>query len=120
MFIRRPAPHAFRADFSALPLHCAMGRTAKRVHRDPGSIARLEEIARELPGGRWVRLHCAGSEIEGVVAEQPLVQVFYDESGTEGINAVVRLEDPDVPPFDRYVWLDDIDRVEPLDIARHR
>lgn len=95
-----------------------MGRNARHVYCDPRRIGELEALARRLRAGCRVRVHQRdGAIVEGIVAEQPVVQVFLDDEGREGSNAIVRLEEPDVLPFDRYVWLDQIERVEVLDLA---
>lgn len=93
-----------------------MGKYAEHVYTDPAQIRHLEALIAELPAnGHVVLLLNDGSSFDGVVCARPNVQVFRDEDDNEGINGVVRLERPDVPDWDCYVWLDDIRRVEHLD-----
>ncbi|HEY0179076.1 MAG TPA: DUF3247 family protein, partial [Dokdonella sp.] len=94
-----------------------MGHYARHVCTDPGEIARIEQLVTELPSQARVRLHQRdGAEILGVVTERPAVQLFQDADGIEGVNAFVRLDDPDAPPWSAYIWLSDIERVERLDV----
>ena len=93
-----------------------MGRRAKHVVTDARDIARIEELAVRMTNGTRVRITRRDGEIfTGVVAEIPNVQIFEDADGNEGINAVVRLEEPSVPPWTVYLWLDEIETVETLD-----
>ena len=93
-----------------------MGRQAERVYTDPASIRRLEALVGQLPAnGHVVLLLEDGSSCDGVVSTRPNVQVFRDAQEREGINATVQLERPDVPDWNRHVWLDQIVRVEHLD-----
>jgi len=93
-----------------------MGRAAKRVYTDRTSIRQLESLVEELPAnGHVVLLLKDGSSCDGVVVTRPNVQLFRDADEREGINAVVRLERPDVPAWSQDVWLDQIARVEHLD-----
>ncbi len=92
-----------------------MGRLAEHVYTEPSQIRRLEHLVEQLPSSSHVVLLLHdGSSCDGIVCEQPSVQVFRDRDENEGINAVVRLERPDVPDWNCYVWLDDIRRVEHL------
>jgi hypothetical protein len=93
-----------------------MGQFAETVYTDPVRIRRLESLVEELPtNGHVVLVLNDGSSYDGVVCERPNVQVFRDSNAKEGINGVVRLERPDVPYWNCYVWLGDIHRVEHLD-----
>lgn len=93
-----------------------MGRVAERVYTDPAKISHLESLVHELPtNGHVVLWLNDGSIYDGVVCERPNVQMFRDVWENEGINGVVRLERPDVPHWNCYVWLGDIRRVEHLD-----
>jgi hypothetical protein len=93
-----------------------MGRMAEHVYTDPREIRHLEHLVEALPpNGHVVLLLNDGSSEDGVVCARPSIQVFRDGEENEGINAVVRLERPDVPDWNRYIWLDQIRRVEHLD-----
>ncbi len=44
-------------------------------------------------------------------------KMFRDAHEREGINARVQLRRPDVPEWSRHVWLDQVARVEHLDLS---
>ncbi len=44
--------------------------------------------------------------------ERPAAQQFLDRRGREGINALVRLDDPEAPPWTIELRLSEIARVE--------
>jgi hypothetical protein len=93
-----------------------MGRRARHVLTAAEDIARIEHLATRMPSGTRVRITLRNGDVfTGLVAEIPNVQVFEDDAGREGINAVVRLEEPNVPPWTVYLWLDEIDTVETID-----
>lgn len=93
-----------------------MGREADSIHKGPGAIARLHALVGELRDNAKVTLHLHdGSSLTGVVAVVPTVQAFVDAEGTEGINGVVKLTEPDRPDWSATVSLDTIARVEHLD-----
>jgi hypothetical protein len=93
-----------------------MGREADTIHTDQGSIARLHALVKELRDNAKVDLHLQdGSTVRGVVAVVPTVQNFVDANGTEGVNGVVKLVDPERPEWSATVALDTIARVEHLD-----
>jgi predicted transcriptional regulator len=95
-----------------------MGRLAENVYTDPAQIRHLKALVEELPAnGHVVLLLNDGRSYDGVVCARPNVQMFRDEDDNEGINGVVRLERPDVPYWNCYVWLGDIRRVEHLDCS---
>ena len=96
-----------------------MTRNASRVHRDPAAIARLEALVAALPNGGRMELTLEdGSVLRGLVAARPMVQVFFDPSGEEGSNGVVRIEPLTDDPFEstapRDLWLDSIVGVRDL------
>lgn len=93
-----------------------MARSAEHVYTDAASVQRLEALVRELPTNGHVRLLLGdGAVCEGVVSERPNVQLYLDPAEQEGINGEVRLERPQEPDWHRWVWLDEIARVEHLD-----
>jgi len=49
------------------------------------------------------------------VTVRPTVQEFFDGDGNEGTNGVVHLEQPGTSGWNRYVWFDQIERIEHLD-----
>ena len=51
------------------------------------------------------------------MAERPATQLFKDYDGSEGINSVVRLDDPQAPTWSVYLWLSEIAAVETLGTA---
>ena len=97
-----------------------MTRNANRVHRDPATIARLEALIADLSNGARVELTLDdGSQLRGIVAARPILQLFYGPDGSEGSNAVVRLEPLGDDPFDvsvppRDLWLDTITGIRDL------
>jgi len=95
-----------------------MGRNAAKVYVDPGDIARLERLVTELPSQAQVQvvLH-NGDVLSGTVTERPALQLYENAEGAAGFNAELRLDDPQAPPWQAYVWLGDIERVERLDPA---
>ncbi|HET7359083.1 MAG TPA: DUF3247 family protein [Rhodanobacteraceae bacterium] len=96
-----------------------MTRRAPHVYTDVGDIAHFEALTAQLPSNAHVTVVCKdGSRHTGVVGERPIVQLFFDETGgsdAEGMNAVVRLEEPGAPDGSRTLWLDDIIEVRKLD-----
>ena len=94
----------------------ASTQEAPAVLTAPAQIARLQALVAELAVNARVRIHrCDGSIDVGVVAVTPTVQVFRLAGGDEGINGLVKLEDPARPAWDGLIWLHDIVRVEHLD-----
>jgi hypothetical protein len=95
-----------------------MGKRAERVYTDQASIQRLEFLIAELPTNKQVVLVLKdGRSCDGVVSMRPNVQIFRDAREREGLNARVQLQRPDVPGWSRHVWLDQIVRVEHLDLS---
>lgn len=93
-----------------------MGRLASKVYTDQGDIQRLRALISQLPAkGHVVLMLRDGSACDGVVETQPAVQVFRDAQQREGINGEVTLRRPDVPGWERRLWLDQIAHVEHLD-----
>lgn len=86
-----------------------MGQLAERVYTEQRDIARLEAWAEQLEDEARVEVRLAdGARIEGYVTARPTVQVFLDDEGREGLNALVRIDDAATPEHAHYVWLDRI------------
>ncbi|HET8818328.1 MAG TPA: DUF3247 family protein [Xanthomonadaceae bacterium] len=84
-----------------------MARIADRVYTDQHDIARLEATIKALDIGDRVSLLMADDEVvQGIVAVKPSVQVFFDHAGREGLNAMVRLEDPALDHPESAGWRD--------------
>lgn len=93
-----------------------MSSYCERVYRNEADIGRLKALISRLPSDRHVRLALTdGSVLTGIVGEKPVLQVFYGPEGTEGTNAVLRLEsDAAGKPDVRDMWIDEIVEVERL------
>jgi hypothetical protein len=99
---------------SALVNH--MGQDAPRVCTDASGIKRLVALTARLPAHAHVRVHMHdGSACEGLVRVRASAQAFLDPQHREGMNARVGLEDPVARGRIKYVWLDQVARVEHLD-----
>ncbi len=93
-----------------------MGRFAAIVCTQQDDIARIERLVAELPGEVRVRVTMIdGRVLTGTVVERPALQLFEDSDGTEGFNAVLRIDCPVALPSSAQVWLSDIRAVERLD-----
>lgn len=93
-----------------------MSGTAKRIYTAPEDIRRLEHRIEELAVNAHVRLYLHGGGIaQGLVTVKPSIQVFKDGDANEGLNGIVKLEDPVRNDVVEEVWLDAIERIEPLD-----
>jgi Protein of unknown function (DUF3247) len=96
-----------------------MASGAEHVYTDPSDIQRIEALIEDLPGNARVTItERDGTISTGIVAVIPGVQVFRDVDGNEGMNAVVRIEDPARSNVIHTIWLDQIVRVEHLDSVR--
>lgn len=96
-----------------------MSRAAPRVYADPVAIARLENVAVQLPQDARVEVELEdGSRLRGMVSMTPTVQAFYDPDGNEGLNGVARIEceagNGRATGQSEYLWLDTIGNVEHL------
>ena len=88
-----------------------MTATAECVYTAEADLARLRALIAQLPNDAHVELHLDDERrVRGTVAGRPTLQVFVDAAGREGMNALVRLEDPamDAPESAHVydVWLD--------------
>jgi hypothetical protein len=92
-----------------------MTQLADRVYTDPADIRRLSLLVERLPDEGVVDLILIdGSRQVGVVTTRPSLQTFLDSAGNEGINAVVRLDDPKIESRTTYLWIDEIIEVRPI------
>ena len=81
----------------------------------PAAVSRIEQLVTELPTHARVRVTLRdGRIVTGTVAERPATQLFKDYDGSEGINSVVRLDEPEAPTWSVYLWLSEIAAVEAL------
>jgi len=86
-----------------------MGQRAERVYTEQRDIARIESWAEQLEDEAHVEVRLAdGAMVDGYVTARPTVQVFRDEGGREGLNALVRIDDAAEPEQAHYLWLDRI------------
>jgi len=93
-----------------------MGRNAANVVSEPADVLRIERLVVALPSQARVRITQRNGDIYvGTVTERPALQVFEGPDGSAGINAQLRLDDPDAPPWTVYLWLGDIAKVERID-----
>jgi hypothetical protein len=95
-----------------------MGQVAPRILTRNEDIRALEARSALLPDEAIVAVTMRdGSLVQGTVAMRPIVQVFLDAHGTEGLNAVVRIDDAHDPSQTHYLWLDDISEIRQLGTA---
>jgi hypothetical protein len=79
---------------------------------------RLVTLVAQLPAHGHVVVHLRdGSSVAGVVRVRGSVQVFRDPRGTEGMNVRIGVERREVVGDIRYLWLDQVERVQPMDSA---
>ena len=110
----------FSVDSDVASFNRRMGRMAPEILIETAAIAQLEQLILQLPSQARVRITThAGSVISGTVTERPTMQLFKDASGAEGVNSVLRLDDPQAPPWTTYLWLSDIGAIEHLDTGPH-
>ncbi|MBB1087082.1 DUF3247 family protein [Lysobacter sp. SG-8] len=93
-----------------------MSKLAERIHTDRAEIVRLEALIARLPNDAHVELTLDdGGMVRGTVAARPTMQVFEDGHGNEGMNAIVRIEDPALEAPETAgtydVWVDRIVRI---------
>jgi hypothetical protein len=94
-----------------------MGRIAGNVYTDQHDIAVLEARAAQLPDEARVEvLLVDGGRIKGVVATRPVIQMFLDEDGREGMNGVARIDDAHAPGRAHLLWLDQILEIVTLEM----
>lgn len=92
-----------------------MRRTPPRLFTSPQDLDALERWIVELDDEAIVRLTLDdGILVEGTVSARPTLQVFRDDAGQEGHNALLRLDDLERPDTAHHVWVGDIRAVERL------
>ncbi len=86
-----------------------MTRRADRVHTRPEDIQRLTSLCDALEEQEHVVITLAnGATVSGVVVSKPGLQTFFDPSGNEGVNAVLKMDNIGGMGVVRYFWLDDV------------
>ncbi len=84
-----------------------MSSIAPRVHTDQATITRLESLVSQLSQAERVQITLAdGTVMRGLVSAVPSMQIFFDADGTEGSNALVRIEESCDERRFSEVWLD--------------
>lgn len=92
-----------------------MHERPEHIYADQADIDRLEILITALDDEAIVALTMHdGRRFKGVVAVRPTLQLFRDDAGQQGFNAVLRLDDADQPQQAHYLWLDQIAEVEHL------
>lgn len=92
---------------------CGMDAPATNPHREWSEAARIEHLVTQLPSQARVRITMRNGDVfTGTVTERPATQLIRDSFAEESINAMVRLDDPSAPPWNVYLWLSDVERVE--------
>lgn len=95
-----------------------MTQSADRVYTDPEQIRRLSRLIEQLPDAGLIDIVLVdGSRRNAVVTTRPSLQTFLDADGNEGINAVVRLDDPKTDQGSMYLWLDEVLEIHPIHSA---
>ncbi|WP_368566264.1 DUF3247 family protein [Pseudoxanthomonas sp. UTMC 1351] len=89
-----------------------MKEVPKLVYTKQKDLERLEARIGQLPDEAIVRVQLLnGQQVEGVVSVRPSMQVFRNDEGVEGFNAVVRIDDRKDPARAYYLWMDQIDEI---------
>ncbi|HET7063183.1 MAG TPA: DUF3247 family protein [Rudaea sp.] len=93
-----------------------MNAFANNPRGDHADAARIEDLVMQLPSQARVRITMRNGDVfTGTVTERPATQLIRSGvAADESINAMVRLDDPAAPPWNVYLWLSDIERVETL------
>ncbi len=90
-----------------------MNASAHNPRGDYADAARIEHLVMQLPSQARVRITMRNGDVfTGTVTERPATQLVRSGVADESINAMVRLDDPAAPPWNVYLWLSDIERVE--------
>ena len=91
----------------------AMSGSANNPTGESADAARIEDLVVQLPSQARVRITMRNGDVfTGTVTERPATQLIRSGVVDESINAMVRLDDPTAPPWNVYLWLSDIERVE--------
>lgn len=97
-------------------------RTADTVYTTQADIDRIQALISLLGNDDHVALRLDdGRELRGIVAFKPTIQQFFDRTGREGSNAIVRLDQPALETPEKAGWIDVfLDRVvEARHLDRH-
>ena len=91
----------------------AMKASANNPRGESIDAARIEDLVMQLPSQARVRVTMRNGDVfTGTVTERPATQLIRTGVAEESTNAMVRLDDPAAPPWNVYLWLSDIERVE--------
>jgi hypothetical protein len=95
-----------------------MNASASNPLGDYADAARIESLVMQLPSQARVRITMRNGDIfTGTVTERPATQLIRNGvAADESIDAMVRLDDPTAPPWNVYLWLSDIERVETVGV----
>lgn len=86
-----------------------MTKIVDRVHTDQHEIARIESLIARLDDESIVELTLDdGRRLTGLVTVRPTIQTLRDADGREGVNSLLRLDDPQQPGQSQHVWLDQV------------
>ena len=90
-----------------------MNASRNKPRGESGDVARIEDLVMQLPSQARVRITMRNGDVfTGTVTERPATQLIRSGVADESINAIVRLDVPSAPPWNVYLWLSDIERVE--------
>lgn len=85
-----------------------MARVAPRIYTHQVDLVRLESVVQQLRQDQRVQVTLLdGGQQTGIVSAVPVMQVFFDPQGREGMNAMVKL-DHRAGDQDCTLWLDEI------------
>ncbi|MEG3192446.1 DUF3247 family protein [Lysobacter sp. D1-1-M9] len=99
-----------------------MTQDAERILTEPAEIDRLKALIAALPNGARVELQFEdGRRLRAIVSVRPTLQVFRDAAGGEGVNSLVRVEEPALEAPESAavhdIWLDQVRHVIQLSPA---
>lgn len=90
-----------------------MSQQPPRLVTRRDAVAAIEHWITLLPDEAIVRVTLDSGVVEGAVAVRPTIEAFRLDDGSEGHNALLRLDALDAGQTPQYVWLGDV-----RDIAR--
>jgi hypothetical protein len=109
----RPGSERFSNRSRAAVPNVVMNASPNDQRGESTDAARIEDLVMQLPSQARVRITMRNGDVfTGTVTERPATQLIRTGVAEESINAMVRLDDPTAPPWNVYLWLSDIERVE--------